>query len=210
MSLGDGEGNYAWHRPNRTQPTLRFLSTLERRPAVPTKEVEAIIAAAGYPLFTPWLAFHERYAGYVEQFYNDWFIWGLAHRESYWWGPNAVACERDGASCSIWCAEGHPTYSYELDQDGRFGAHGQHRSFDLYVERVAAVRELVPRESARELQRDELHGEVFLNFFRERIQPFLVAELSDQFCRFYLSDTHFVLEDAENGKFRRAWERRRS
>src|SRR5436309_12706969 len=93
----------------------RFLSTLERRPAVPTEEVEAILTAAGYPCFVPWLAFHERYAGYVEQFYHDWFIWGLVHQDCYWLTPDQARCERDGPVWSVACAEGHPTYCYELD-----------------------------------------------------------------------------------------------
>ena len=93
---------------------------------------------------------------------------------------NRVVCERDGSGWSVWCADGHPTYTYELDQEGVFEAHGGNRSFDLYVERVAAVRELLAAGD-RELTRDELRGEAFRDQFRERIVPSLVPELSDEF-----------------------------
>jgi hypothetical protein len=189
---------------------LRFLATLERRPAVPTAEVETLLTAAGCPCFTPWLVFHERYAGYVEQYYQDWFVWGLAHRDSYWWEPNQVNCEQDGAGWSIWCADGHPTYTYELDQDGVFAAHGGSRSFDLYVERVAAVRELISRAAGdHELSREELRGAAFRDLFQERIKPSFVPELSDEFRRWYVTDTHLVVDIADTGELYRAWERAR-
>lgn len=103
---------------------------------MPTSKVEKFLTAAGCPCFGPRLAFHERYAGYVGQFHQDWFVWGLAHRESYWWSPNQVNCERDGLGWSVWCADGHPTCTYELGHNGSFAAHGGNRSFNLYVERV--------------------------------------------------------------------------
>lgn len=187
----------------------KMLGTWERRPAVPTEEVAAAITAAGCPAFAPWLAFHERYAGYVEMFYQDGFVLGLVHRNPYWWTPNKPCCERDGTEWSIWCADGHPTYTYELDQDGVFAAHGGHRSFDLYVERVAAVREFAPRGGARDLERLEFRGAAFREVFTERIKPSLVAELSDQFWRYYLTDAYLVIEDAETGELHRAWERAR-
>ena len=187
----------------------RFLGTLERRPAVPTEEVEAILSAEGCPCFAPWLAFHERYAGYVEFFYHDGFVWGLVHRSSYWWKPNRANWEQDGPAWSIWCADGHPTYFYELDQDGVLAAHGGHRSFDLYVERVAAVREIARRGEARELSREEVCGPAFREVFSGRIEPWLVAELSDQFWHYYLSDRYLVLQRAEDGGLFRAWERLR-
>ncbi len=188
----------------------RLLGTWKRRPAVPTEEVEATITASGCPCFDPWLAFHERYAGYVEIYYQDGFVLGLVHRDTHWWTPNKPCCEQDGPVWSIWCAEGHPTYSYQLDQDGVFAAHGQHRSFDLYVERLAALREFGPRGSGtQDLERDEIRGAEFGAIFADRIRPFLVAELSDQFWRYYTSDTHLVIEDVEDGELHRAWVRAR-
>ena len=188
----------------------RMLSTWERYPTVPTEEVEAAINAAGCPAFAPWLAFHERYAGYVERFYQDGFVLGLVHRQTYWWTPNRACCEPDGVGWSIWCAEGHPTYSYQLDQDGVFAAHGEHHSFDLYVERLAALREFAPRGSAvRDLEREERDGAEFQALFAGEIRPFLAAELSDQFWRYYQTDTHLVIENARDGRLYRAWERAR-
>jgi hypothetical protein len=49
----------------------KFLETLERRPAVPTKGVEAIIRDQGAPCFPSWLEFHEQYAGYVDVIGRD-------------------------------------------------------------------------------------------------------------------------------------------
>lgn len=186
----------------------RMLSAWERRPALPTEKVEAAILAAGCPVFDAWLAFHERYAGYVEWFYRDWFILGLAHHETRWWTPDHVACERDGDDWFIWCAEGHPTYSYQLDQDGVFAAHGRHRSFDLYVERCAALREYAPNQRvARLLPPAEIDSAEFQARFAGEIRAFLVAELTDQFWRYYVTETYLVIEQAHHGNIHRAWER---
>ena len=59
----------------------RLLRTLERRPNIPTEAVEVSVVAAGCTPYAPGLDFHERYVGYVKQYYQDWFVWGLAHRD---------------------------------------------------------------------------------------------------------------------------------
>lgn len=191
--------------PELSPRAARFLATLPRRPWLATERVEALLIADGCPAFPAWLHFHERYAGYEETFYLDGFVWGLAHREPYWWNPERVNWERDGPGYDVWCADGHPTYSYQLDQDGVFAAHGQHRTFDLYVERMAAFREFV--KGSREVPREVLLGAEFRAEFDTRVRPFLVPDLTDQFRRYYLSGTHLVIESAEDDRLSRAWVR---
>lgn len=187
-----------------------MLAGWERRPAVPTDEVERIIVAAGCTPFPAWLHFHEQYAGYVEHFYHDGFVLGLAHAAPYWLAPNSVEIdgEGDGRTWTVWCADGHPSYSYQLDQTGEFQGHGGHRSFDLYVERLAALREFAPdRKAVRDLSREEVRGSEFAAAFADDIRPFAVADLCDQFWRYYQTPTHVVIENAESGTITRAWER---
>jgi hypothetical protein len=194
--------------PELSPRARRLLESWERRPAVPTEEVEARFAESGCPCFAPWLAFHERYAGYVERFGHDGFVLGIVHRNPYWWTADKPCCEQDGPVWSVWCADGHPTYTYQLDQEGEFAAHGQHRSFDLYVERLAALREFAPaRKAVRDLSAVELRGAEFMATFDDRIRPGLVEELSDQFWRYYVTDTHFVIGSVESGTLSRAWVR---
>ncbi len=47
------------------------LEWCERRPAVPTAQVEALLREHGLPCLPLWLEFHDRDARYVEQIYSD-------------------------------------------------------------------------------------------------------------------------------------------
>jgi hypothetical protein len=185
----------------------RFLATLERRPAVPTAEVEAIITGSGFPCFAPWLTFHERYAGYVERSAHDWFIWGLAHRNPYWLGANAVDVdsELDGKTWYITCADGHPSYTYRLEHTGEFLG-GPAESFDIHVERLALGWEFKQRGAARVCSVDELRDPAFRQVFEARVKPYWVAEASDRFSRYYMSDSYFVVESVQSGALRRGYQ----
>src|SRR5258708_6735285 len=94
-----------------TQRATRFLTNLERRSAIPTKEIESIIRSKGYPCFAPWLDFHERFAGYVEVWGRDWAIWGLAHGAPHWLAPQAAEIDREPheETWYISCVDCHPS-----------------------------------------------------------------------------------------------------
>jgi hypothetical protein len=185
----------------------RFLSTLERRPAVPTAEVEAIITARGFPCFAPWLEFHERYAGYVLRG-NDWFILGLVHRNSYWFGPNYpdVEAEIDGKTWYITCADGHPSYNYRLDNAGEFLGWPA-ESFDIHIERSALWWEFRQRGGVRVWSVDELRGPVGRATFERAVKQHLITEACDRFFRYYVSDAHFVVERVKTGELRLGYDR---
>lgn len=187
----------------------RFLATLERRPAVPTAEVETIITGSGFPCFAPWLAFHDRYAGYVETVGRDGFIWGLVHRNPYWLAPNKpdIDGEGDGQTWYITCADGHPSYDYRLENTGEFLGGAPAESFDIHVERIALGWEFKQRGEVRSLSTDEMRGPAFREAFEDRIKPHPVSEASDRFSRYYMSDSYFVVEWVETGALRRGYER---
>ena len=186
----------------------RFLATLERRPAVPTAEVEAIITGSGFPCFTPWLAFHDRYAGYVEAVSRDGFVWGLVHRNPRWLAPNKpdIDSEADEQTWYVSCADGHPSYDYRLDNTGEFLGGAPAESFGVHVERIALGREFMRRGVARTWSADELRGPAARHTFEEKVKAHPVAEASDRFSRYYVSESHFVVECVETGVFSRGYD----
>jgi len=189
-----------------TPRAVSFLATLERRPSIPTERVEALIVAGGYPCFAPWLAFHERYAGYLEVFGQDWAIWGLIHENPVWLLPNKPDIDRE--SEDTWyarCADAHPTYQYQLDQTGELiGMPAE--SFDVNVERLALGWEFHRRGKFRIVPDQELRGAAFREVFEREIKGHLVSEASDHFSRQYMSERYLVVEDAGRGILRRARE----
>ena len=182
-----------------------FLETLERRPFIPTREVEAIIREQGYPCFEPWLDFHDRYAGYHERFGRDGAIWGLAHERPQWLLPRKADIDRE-VNEEIWyvtCADAHPSYSYRLDNTGEFiGAPAER--FDVHVERIALGWDFARRTGgrARPLSAGDLRGPAFAGIL-ERVKAFLVSEASDRFARYYMTDTLLLVEDASTGALRK-------
>jgi hypothetical protein len=191
-----------------TTRAKNFLSTLERRPAIPTEDVEAIIRGAGCPCFAPWLDFHERYAGYLEVFGRDWAIWGLVHEEPVWLPPRQADIDREphDETWYITCADVHPSYTYQLDDMGEFLG-GPAESFDVYVERIALGWDFHRRSEIRILTADELRGPAFQEIFSDRVKAHLVTEASDSFLRYYMNDTYLVVEDASTGRLRNGWQR---
>jgi len=183
---------------------LKWLSTLERRSAVPVAEVESLILDAGLPCFDVWLDFHERYAGFVEPIGLDQAVWGLIHAAPSWLSPMRPEFDRepDEDTWYIACADAHPSYDYSLDNRGEFvGAPAE--SFDVIVERNALGWEFRQRGSTRALTGDELRGENFRQVFEKQIRPFLVPEASDKHSRYYLSPQYLLVENATTGDLRR-------
>jgi hypothetical protein len=176
----------------------RFLETLERRPSIPTNDVEAMILDQSYPCYPCWLEFHERYAGYVEVFGRDSAIWGLAHMSSEWLVPRKVDvdCETNEDVWYITCADVHPSYNYRLDNKGEFLG-GPAATFDVHVERAGAFFDFQQDGHCRPLTSDELRTPQLRQMVNRTLRADLVAEASDSFFKYYMNDTYLVVESGK-------------
>ncbi|MCL2779780.1 MAG: hypothetical protein FWD73_17445 [Polyangiaceae bacterium] len=186
-----------------TTRASNYLKTLKRRPSIPVKEVETIIRNQGFPVFDSWLDFHERYAGYEDTIGRDLAIWGLVHEDPYWLAPREADIDRElyEETWYITCADVHPSYTYRLTNTGEFlGAPAQ--SFDTNVERLALGWEFFQTVGGRAMTMTELRAPEFRDIFLNHIKPFLVAEASDNFIRYYMNDTYLISEIVETGDFR--------
>ncbi len=160
-------------------------------------------------MLRPWLAFLDRFAGYVEQSASDWSIWGLAHRDPYWWDANAVHIDSrsDGRSWSIASGDGHPSHNYRLDHTGVFPGGYRAESFGIHVERIALGWDFAGLDKFRFWTTAELRDAASREVFEERIKPHPEPEASDRFSRCYRTDTHFVVESSATGSLQRGYER---
>jgi len=179
----------------------KYLMTLKRRPSIPVQEVEAIIRGQGFPVFDPWLDFHDRYAGYEEIIGRDGAIWGLVH-EAPQWLPSREA-DIDHELWEEWyvtCADVHPSYNYRLTDKGEFLG-SPARSFDTHIERLALGWDFYQRVGSRPMTISELRAPEFREKFTNHIKNFLVVEASDEFFRYYMNDTYLISEIAKTGAF---------
>lgn len=176
----------------------RFLETLERRPSIPTSDVEGIILDQGYPCYPCWLEFHERYAGYLEVFGRDSAIWGLAHLSSQWLLPRKVDVDQE-TNEDVWYITGadvHPSYNYRLDNKGEFLG-GPAANFDIHVERAGAFFDFQQNGHCRPLTSGELRTPQLREMVGRALRVDLVAEASDKFFTYYMNDTHLVVESGK-------------
>ncbi|MEM7775484.1 MAG: hypothetical protein AAF732_07725 [Pseudomonadota bacterium] len=115
-----------------------YLASLDRITPVSTAHVERVLIDEGADPWPAWLAFHERYAGYVQPIALDRAVWGIVHVRSHWIMEGRCAVVDQGqATETVCCADVHPSYAYELDRQGLFSG-GPADSFDVYVEQLAA------------------------------------------------------------------------
>ena len=188
-----------------TERAKSYLNTLERIRPVPAREVEKVLRDQGAPCFQPWLDFHESYSGYVEPLGLDTAIWGIVHEKSHWIGPGGAEVDRELHE-EVWyvtCAEVHPSYSYLLDDNGKFLGDPA-ESFDIKVERNALHWEFFPREGAGRVEHDVKDAELIEHLRRDSR---LVAEASDRFSRFLKGDDFVAIEDLETKSFCQVWMR---
>src|SRR6185295_3182144 len=122
-----------------TERARKYLATLQRMEAIPTRDAEASLRQQEVPISPAWLDFHDRYAGYVEPMGHDVAIWGLIHREPTFLEAGRVSVDHivqpDLDEWYVVCADVHPSYQYELDSKGEFFEKA--RSFDVLVEQNA-------------------------------------------------------------------------
>jgi hypothetical protein len=193
-----------------TERATRLLSTLQRVPALATREVEAILAGEGEPAAPAWLTFHDRYAGHVEVFGHDAAVWGLAHEESPWLGPRGVYVERDvengRPTRAILCANVHPSYQYMLYDDGAFLGHGEHDSFERHLERWAAYRAFATDAPGFRSIDDELRTPEARAALLAEVAAYPIAEATDRFAAYYASPVALAIHTPSSGRVR-GWRR---
>lgn len=182
-----------------TDRAQKYLTTLQRLPPVPTRDVERALREEGAPCFEVWLDFHELYAGYVEPLGADQAVWGIVHQKSQWIPPGRASVEQTSEQGSEWlvtCADVHGSYVYRLTDTGRFFERSA-ESFDIKVERNAARMAFArdPRGRA------QIWFELKDPAFRERLnrEAKVVPEASDRFYRIYLGDSVFAVEHRASG-----------
>ena len=137
-----------------TKRARAWLATLSHDPSLPTAVVERLILDAGSTPHALWLAFHDAYAGYIEEVGpGDIAMWGLARGATeqpapYWNRPDAVdiiPAKRQFPE-AIRCADANPVHEYELGADGWFsGIGGPCESFDMKIERHGIKQEFHAR-----------------------------------------------------------------
>ena len=137
----------------------RWLARLETRAAPSIVEVREVFAQRKIPLFDPWVAFQEQYAGRVLGIGIDAFVLGIYHPGCEWL-EDGIGFDEHRGERYIDCADGHPSHHFVLDARGKFlgiGSGGPCDNFDKYVEQQALVNiEDVARgrrPSPQELQR---------------------------------------------------------
>lgn len=185
-----------------------FLASLERRPSVPTAQVEAILAAAGV-VNPAWLDFHQRYAGYVLDLGRDIAVLGLVFDAAEWFEPGEPRFFRVQHTGEIWgiaCADAHPSYEYVLTVEGQFQG-GLAESFDVFVEQSACLWWFRSRGKVRLCKISTIQDDEFRARLLERptLQP--VPEASDQFTRVLMDDEYLVFDDPREDRLSEVWER---
>ncbi|MGD8910732.1 MAG: hypothetical protein PVI92_15430 [Chromatiales bacterium] len=177
----------------------RYLKSLARLPMPLTERVEKELKAEGLPAMEPWLEFHERYAGYVEQIWHDRAVWGLLHFKPRWQAPKRLAYFKDfyeeQEHIIINCADVHPSYEYQLDEKGMFSRE-RSRYFDIYVEQSALHWWFTTQIGPEPLHRKfDLKDPRIIDKIRSHSE--MVEEASDEFSRVFLGDSVLAYQDAE-------------
>jgi hypothetical protein len=189
-----------------SQRAQRYLATLQRETPIPTSDVERMLLEQGVPAFDAWLSFHDEFAGYWEDLGGgDLSVWGLAREKGGWVRPRSVDVtpRRDGSPLYVWCADTHPSHDYKLMTDGVFlGPPYRSHSFSVKVERNSLSWDFarggpasfayngnqVPAQDRAQLLAD--------------MAPYLVAEASDEFARYYSSQDKLLCEELTQGSLR--------
>jgi len=177
--------------PELSERAQRFLATLKRYPAASKATLEDVLQKQGLPLSDAWLTFQEHYAGYESNIALDGMVWGLIHLEIRYSAPGAAVLTMDTYTDSAngrlqaSCADIHPSYVMELDENGTLLFQDQHYSnFDLFIERSAQYVDFREKGDATEYW-DNANPDV-LNKLNE--QAVLNDDLSDQYLELWEGD----------------------
>jgi hypothetical protein len=171
-----------------------YLSTLKRQTPVSTEVVERVLKEQGVPCHPAWLDFHERYAGYVEPLGLESAVLGLVHERSKWIVPMRAAVQpsyESSAAVFVTCAEAHPSYVYQLGDNGFFRAPAA-ASFDVKLERSAARVSFFKRPGARSV----FGARVQALYARLCAEASVCPEASDEHYQLLVGDRHFALRES--------------
>lgn len=177
--------------PELSERAQRFLATLTRYPAASSATLKDVLQQQGLPLSDAWLTFHQHYAGYESNIGLDGMVWGLIHPEIRYSAPGAAVLTMNTYTDSTNgrhqanCADIHPSYVMELDENGTLLFQEQkYSSFDLFIERSAQYVEFRERGNSTEYW-DNANPEV-LGKLNEQAK--LNDDLSDQYLELWEGD----------------------
>ena len=196
-----------------TERVQRLLAKRDRVERVPTSAVVSLLRDVGYPVFEPWVAFHDRFAGYVEPLgAGDIAVLGLAQVAPYcnWMKELAVDVSyyeaEDGEEelYDIACADVHPSFGYRLDQKGQFfGASGRRPAADSYerrLEQMALYHEAKSADGWDPILREVPAAK------RERLLVAVAGAIderaSDPYSIWYSTPDWLVVQDTNSGRCR--------
>jgi hypothetical protein len=170
-----------------------YLDGLQRVAVPDVREVEQQLRQELPHVPAAWLAFHERYGGFVQPLGEDRAILGLMFTEGTWVVPNACGLELDDPRDPIvMCADVHPTYSYYLDQDGKFLGDPSD-NFEVYLERCAlyvAFKSVKPGRVVHIPNKDL--SDATMEQVRQVMQHGRVAEASDSYKTMYEAESMLI------------------
>lgn len=178
-----------------TKRASEYLNSLQRETPIPTADIERKIVEQGYPAFSEWLAFHDRFAGYWEDLgAGDVAVWGLARKDGVWLGPEEISVYvHQSQPIYIACADAHPSHGFDLKPDGTFlGASMKSESFEIKVERTALHSEFASTGRVRVVHSTRELPSATMDSLLAEMQPYAVPEASDKYTAYYLSSTKLV------------------
>src|SRR5262249_14302166 len=92
---------------------------------------------------------------------------------------------------------------YQMDNRGEFlGPPAE--SFEIHVERIAVGWQFGQLAQSRPLVQNELRDPAFRDLFETRLRNARIAEASDRYSTYYMTDRYLVVEDTTKGILRRA------
>ncbi len=187
-----------------------YLASLERRAAVPTRDVEAAIVRAGYEPFPAWLAYHDAYAGYVEPLGRESAVLGLVHGASHWLAAGEAEVDLwDDGALVITCADVHPSFAYTLFSDGHFwssGGAGECATYDVKVEQSGAfVEKTRDGRDWKRIVRPMVDNPSGLTRLREALGAARVDEASDVYNETWVARDAMWLEGADEKRALDLW-----
>ncbi len=178
-----------------TERANAWLATLDRETPLAAAVVDRLIREAGSTPHPEWLAFHDNYAGYIEQVGpGDIAIWGLARPADaspapIWFAPDSdsIVPAQYHFPEAVLCADAHPVHGYELGADGAFrGIGGPAATFEMKLERHGLMKEFYDRGKVRRTfvtrKCDEPQNHYLLRDMAEAFVP----EASDKAMQFFL------------------------
>lgn len=178
----------------------RYLQTFERRPHVSDlKLVRKALKAADVPITEAVLDFHETFAGYVVDIWDDKGPLGIIHltieaHESFC-EPMEVGgyIDEDEPEESILaCADVHMSWEMLIELDGTYHCNGPlSSSYFAYTEQGAFMWDFWNSKPCERPDVPELSTKR-LKAFETDLAPHRIDDICDEYCRIYAADRFAV------------------